>query len=498
MEVTRRDRDTLIKGKTTSANKIPYWLWIVIAKALGIKLEPNEKPWVSAVFHILTFGSAVALFSTNGWYCLYAVMSRHTRKDILDGVVSIMVMTFFCGLGVYSHRLAYRLFVHPKFLDMLRLHSKTVMKLNSAFLLFIILSSFVVVLNVATVDYSYSFRPNATLGPNYDTGDGEPPAPAPVSNATAGVNPCQTVEIRVEICQVYWATQVIFSLLFLVWNLLVAVVLVSVARTQTINIRRFLRELEQDAFLLDRSLQASYGASKPLKDDLKNFVWMDDDHLAEMFGEEKENGAAAGTAEPPPRRPSAGSAQFNDLRLSLGEGDTVETVQPAGQADSSNTFQRLESVLESAEAAVVPHIMSEQEIMHKYWKISMSVRLASVALQRWMSSIVGMISAWSAIRMVYWLSHSPTWYGVFMFIVPLLLLPLLASSYAEVNYEGVKVIQGILPTEKRIHMFQYLYGHRIQMTVYGHAISYGTIGTVVAGILAAFASKILLQEMSAL
>ena len=464
--MTRRDRDTLIKGKTTSANKIPYWLWIVIAKALGIKLEPNEKPWVSAVFHILTFGSAVgesqlllvdfhvffcklllwtdfccaALFSTNGWYCLYAVMSRHTRKDILDGVVSIMVMTFFCGLGVYSHRLAYRLFVHPKFLDMLRLHSKTVMKLNSAFLLFVILSSFVVVLNVATVDYSYSFRPNATLGPNYDTGDGEPPAPVPVSNATAGVNPCQTVEIRVEICQVYWATQVLFSLLFLVWNLLVAVVLVSVARTQTINIRRFLRELEQDAFLLDRSLQASYGVSKPLKDDLKNFVWMDDDHLAEMFGEEKENGGAAGTAEPP-RRPSAASAQFNDLRLSLGEGDTVQTVQPAGQADSSNTFQRLESVLESAEAAVVPHIMSEQEIMHKYWKISMSVRLASVALQRWMSSIVGMISAWSAIRMVYWLSHSPTWYGVFMFIVPLLLLPLLASSYAEVNYEGVKVIQ---------------------------------------------------------
>ena len=37
---------------------------------------------------------------------------------------------------------------------------------------------------------------------------------------------------------------------------------------------------------------------------------------------------------------------------------------------------------------------------------------------------------------------------------------------------------------------------KVQMTVYGHAISYGTIGTVVAGILAAFASKILLQEIS--
>ena len=38
--------------------------------------------------------------------------------------------------------------------------------------------------------------------------------------------------------------------------------------------------------------------------------------------------------------------------------------------------------------------------------------------------------------------------------------------------------QSILPTEKRVHMFQYLYGHPIQMTVYGHAISYGTIGKV--------------------
>ncbi len=43
--------------------------------------------------------------------------------------------------------------------------------------------------------------------------------------------------------------------------------------------------------------------------------------------------------------------------------------------------------------------------------------------------------------MVYWLSHTPSLYGIFMFILPLLLLPLLASSYSEVNYEGAKIIQ---------------------------------------------------------
>jgi hypothetical protein len=139
----------------------------------------------------------------------------------------------------------------------------------------------------------------------------------------------------------------------------------------------------------------------------------------------------------------------------------------------------------------------------------MNVRLASMALQRWMTSIVFVMLTFSAIKMVYWISNPPTWYldlllgfahslsryGVYMFMTPLLLLPLLASSYAEVNYEGIKVIQvsiigraslniksiktalqSILPTDKRVMLFQYLYGQPIQMTVYGHALSYGTMG----------------------
>ena len=53
-----------------------------------------------------------------------------------------------------------------------------------------------------------------------------------------------------------------------------------------------------------------------------------------------------------------------------------------------------------------------------------------------------------------------------------------------------------MPTPQRIQMFQYLYGMPVQLTCYGHRISYGTMGTVLAGILAAFASKILLQELN--
>ena len=140
-----------------------------------------------------------------------------------------------------------RLFVHPKFLDMLRLHSKTIMKLNSALVIFLILSSFVAVFNVATINNTYSFVENVTIvNPN------DNPAPKPSYNgeitmiletgdqlllSESDLNPCQLVEMDVSICQIYWASQLLFSLHFLVWNLLVAVVLVSVARTQVAKAR---------------------------------------------------------------------------------------------------------------------------------------------------------------------------------------------------------------------------------------------------------------------
>ena len=65
---------------------------------------------------------------TNAFYSGYDIMSLTTTTDVVDGTVSVLMSLLYCGLGVYAHRLAYRLFVHPKFLEKMRLHSKTVMK----------------------------------------------------------------------------------------------------------------------------------------------------------------------------------------------------------------------------------------------------------------------------------------------------------------------------------------------------------------------------------
>ena len=52
------------------------------------------------------------------------------------------------------------------------------------------------------------------------------------------------------------------------------------------------------------------------------------------------------------------------------------------------------------------------------------------------------------------LSHTPTPCGVLALILPLLLLPLVSSAYAEVNYEGQQVLVNILPTAERSGLFR--------------------------------------------
>ena len=53
--------------------------------------------------------------------------------------------------------------------------------------------------------------------------------PAQLDDAD-GINPCQKIDIPLWICQTYWLNQVLFSCFFLLWNGVVAMVLVSVSR----------------------------------------------------------------------------------------------------------------------------------------------------------------------------------------------------------------------------------------------------------------------------
>ena len=58
--------------------------------------------------------------------------------------------------------------------------------------------------------------------------------------------------------------------------------------------------------------------------------------------------------------------------------------------------------------------------------------------------MIGLIALglfWSGMYLVYWLKHTPTTLEAIEFVLPLLLLPLLCSAYAEVNNEGVRMLK---------------------------------------------------------
>ena len=65
------------------------------------------------------------------------------------------MVSLFVTLGIYAQKLAHRLFEHPQLLEMMRLHAKTIAKINAALLAILVLVGFVIVLNWSSINYSY-------------------------------------------------------------------------------------------------------------------------------------------------------------------------------------------------------------------------------------------------------------------------------------------------------------------------------------------------------
>jgi len=378
-------------------------------------------------------------------------------------MVSIMVMSFFCFLGVYSQILGFRLYTHPKISQMLKYPVKWKRKVFIG-LSFALLVAFILILNLSTLNYIYGKHPHDKTY-NVSAPDNDDPLFDSIFNGP-NTNPCQIVQLHTEICQIYWLSQSVFSVFFVFWNVLVVIALLVSSRKVKNDISNLNIDLQEEVFRFKAQLRESFGNKSWL--DSNEHLWIEEN--TEVFSL-KETGIINNEAAPNEKKPKKSLIDIDCVKVKYDELDDI----PIGPNTSL--------------------LISNQELMGRYWDLAVAARLISLAFQKWMGSIVGMVSTWSAIRCAYWFSNPPTWYGIFMFIIPLFIIPVLASAYAEVNYEGGLIPRSIFPVEERLQLFQYISEQPIVMNVYNHNISYSTIGTVVAGVLAAFGSKIILQEM---
>lgn len=110
--------------------------------------------------------------------------------------------------------------------------------------------------------------------------------------------------------------------------------------------------------------------------------------------------------------------------------------------------------------------------------------------------MISLVVIWLTMNLVMWLTYDPSLLDLANFFLPLALLPLLSSAYAEVNVEGARLLKFICLIEERLQLIYVLQNSPLQMTVFGFTLSYSTITTAAFGILLAFASKVLIQEIS--
>lgn len=191
-------------NKIRQSRHLPLWAWYIIARCNGIPLKPGSKPILGTMLHALTFAGVITYAISYTWYVVYDIISPETPRDIPGGSVSILLVYFWCGFGFYCKDLSSRLFLHQRFLKDVRMHSRSVFKINGAILVFILGFCFTSANVIESLDWFNRSH-------------------------------CDKIELEHIVCQIMSISSIAVSVFALIWNCLVAFVFMSVCRTHTIG-----------------------------------------------------------------------------------------------------------------------------------------------------------------------------------------------------------------------------------------------------------------------
>lgn len=554
----RHDSETNLEPGLSSninlSSRLPPTVWYIFAKSLGIKLSPQDRPIFGTFLHILTLATAFLFAVPGAWYTVYDIHSEYSRTTVLIGSVEIVIGFTWACMGVYAHKLAGRLFGNKNFVECVRVHSKTFLKVSTSWLT-VLLGLLVVGVNC------------------YQAAD------------TFSGSVCQTVQVHVAVCKVFYIGRVSYAVVMLVWNFIVAYIIFSVCRTHTIGIRRFMHELTQDAKAYEDYCMEQCNSNSGRRDTTSTpdaisrgleeswFLW--DDAMMDPLGDDvtsQETFLTSVQGLPFRRRssalyrptsnssivPSPGSRRQSGVPHSLaGDGsrrrssdllhhmmhsqlqasyimpqqesvnhvpggqvtqrgesmdkDFTGSIEHAPHEDNTNgsinsdPFHDAEdekgtkedlTTSGTHEVMAAPPILSNDDLLFSYWKFMRRLCVTSRYLQRWLASWIAFVVIWDSYFIIYWTSHQASLIDILQFIVPLLLLLLLCSAYAEVNAEGQRLLKTICPLENRLALIFYFNQAPLSVKVFSFSVSYNAMMTVILGFSVAFASRMILDEIA--
>lgn len=495
---------------------IPPWLWSFFTVVFGISTDPNVRPITATFLYCFTLFFAFLHASTSGFYIYSDVVSANTKTTIFTGTAAIILGVAWIMIGIYGNDVARRILRNKGLMNNVRMHARTIFRLNAAL--------------------AISLVALAALGIHIY-----------IARSVFENQRCQLVNLNPLVCQLSYISSCVYSSLVLFWNVIVAYLCMSMCRTFTIVCRRFIRELEREGKVLEKLYRLKLNSRMKEAEDMHQRaliepsvggLWDVGDTLAEVspsaYMEDVESDLSDEDCIPPSTTPRVRSrSNFSNQHFTEASvpstipevPSSAETSQTVDLTNSSilQSENELHTISHGEEPRVEirrPHcshqvppeeqhtepediknfekmLFTEEDLCMRFWKITCQLRITSLVFQRWLSTWCAFVAFWAFSYIVYWLNHRAELLDFVYFLLPILLVTIVCTAYAEVNLESSRIMYSLCPRAGRLQFNRFINSQPAYLTVFSMPMTYQVIAGLIIAFGVAFASRIIMDEFRA-
>jgi len=492
---SHRAQTTTKKSQVRQSKRMPSWMRYIILKLVGVKTGDNETVWFGTLFYVLTLGLALLYVSTHTLFLSYNAMSSKTTLTTIEASLQILNCFFGTSLGIYANRMCVKLFGNQKLIDSIRLHTKTVLKIRASTWAMLLMLVF-----IAADFYERYFeilKAPRTQPTPVPTSPSITTAAYLTSTSTSQgyITSCENVGLPKVVCILNVYVRFAFSTVAGLWNLLVLIVILSICRTHTVGIRRFIKELEADGRVIENHYRTQV---MDVNVDMFSVMMNGVDELAPESDDEYDSSWQQNV---PKQNTNNANSEIPIIRREIHEAAGAHSISESGpsyiqgRTDQQNLPRASIDTIGSDESRH-GRILSVNDILLRYWSINSRLAFTGLVVQRWVTCWIIFVVFWVAQMIVYWIKNDTRIQEIFLVAIPSILLPLVCSALCEVNLEGDRVIRRLCPTSERLDLCLFITRNPLRLRIYGQSIRFGNMSNGLMGLATALFTGIAITKFT--
>jgi hypothetical protein len=483
--IPANSQDCRMKMKKDHSKRMPLIIKNILLNITQTKVYKDKKlictksGSLSLFFYILTLISGLIYLVSNIWFSVANGLAKETKTTILSESANIILILIWFSLGTYPIKIINYIYRTKNLEESIRLKTKSYFKIPSTLILIVLAGGFL-----------YAF----------------------IEFIETKKKLSEQISLPKSIVNLIYYFNFIFTIIAVIWNFILALTILFIVRTYTINLRRFLFYLEQDSLNISKisyyfaTQENKITCEPPLEtitktnnnnfhinnnDNEDNDDYDDEDlivKIADYNSNELKNQSELQILDS-----FKLDINLNDKYFSENKSIKLSDVRHCQACETR--FSKLG--LKEIKMFHCEHIQSPNSIFYVYWNFSNNFRIFSRLIQRWMFSIVSLILIWCLSCLIKWINtKEPTLTSVIEFGAPLLVLAVICGSYAEANAEANRIIPTIYPLEERILMLNYIKTCPLQLNIYGFVVNYSAEVKFIGAFAVGFLSQIIFHEFN--